>query len=127
MLRLAAFVGTVSIFVGCNTVNDRVTVHYRKQDEAIAKRRAESAAPQMQHSNDSTSYKLHVKGMGCPLCATNVRKAIERQPGVEAVNIDLGKGIVTVASRPNLEPTESDLRQAVANAGFELAKIERAQ
>jgi copper chaperone CopZ len=83
--------------------------------------------PQMQANIATHSYALHVKGMGCPLCATNVRKAIERQPGVGAVNIDLGKGIVTVASRPNLEPTESDLRQAVANAGFELAKIERAQ
>jgi len=68
---------------------------------------------------------LHVKGMGCPLCATNVKKSLERVPGVEKVEIDLGGGVVKVSARANAAPEETALRKAVADAGFECAQVER--
>ena len=37
---------------------------------------------------------LWVSGMGCPLCASNIDKQLERLPGVETVKVDLGTGKV---------------------------------
>jgi copper chaperone CopZ len=68
---------------------------------------------------------LHVKGMGCPLCATNVRKSLERVPGVASVNIDLGAGVVKVSAKADATPDETAIRKAVADAGFELSQVER--
>jgi len=109
MVRLAAL-GVLISMAGC--ASDNATTVASKPSETIS-----VAAP--------GSIALHVKGMGCPLCATNVRKSLERVQGVEAVNIDLGAGIVKVSAKANEVPDEGALRRAVANAGFECAKVER--
>jgi copper chaperone CopZ len=113
MLRLTAAAG-LCLTLGCsNTYENKVNKPYTT-----------TAAP----VNGATGgYALHVKGMGCPLCATNVRKAIERAPGVESVNIDLGAGVVKVSAKADAAPSENDLRKAVMDAGFQLDRIERAQ
>jgi copper chaperone CopZ len=109
MLRLSAAVIVFSV-IGC-AANKETTVS--SKPTAVGS----TAAP--------GSLALHVKGMGCPLCATNVRKSLERVPGVESVNIDLGAGVVKVSVKANQTPEESSIRKAVADAGFELSKVER--
>jgi copper chaperone CopZ len=108
----SAACGVLFLSIGCATA-PTTTAETAKPVETA------SAAPA------TGSMALHVKGMGCPLCATNVRKSLERTPGVDAVNIDLGAGVVKVSARPNLAPEETALRKAVADAGFECSKIER--
>lgn len=107
-----SIIGGVCLLVGCSNTNE-------------AKVHAPVAASSSMPSGGGDGYSLHVKGMGCPLCATNVKKAIERTPGVAAANIDLGSGLVKVSAKADSTPTESDLRQAVTNAGFQLDRIEK--
>ena len=112
MLRSAAL-GVLISLAGCAT--DNATTIAAKPSEAVSA------------TDVSGSMALHVKGMGCPLCATNVRKSIERTQGVESVNIDLGAGVVKVSAKADAAPSETDLRKAVMDAGFQLDRIERAQ
>ena len=110
MLRSAAL-GVLILLVGCAT--DSATKVAAKPSETVSAAAA------------SGSMALHVKGMGCPLCATNVRKSLERVPGVESVNIDLGAGVVKVSAKADQTPDDAAVRKAVADAGFELSKVDR--
>ena len=58
-----------------------------------------------------------VNGMSCGGCVRAVANAIRRRaPGTE-VSVDLDKGLVTVEG----EAPEAEVREAVAQAGFEFA------
>jgi copper chaperone CopZ len=68
---------------------------------------------------------LWVSGMGCPLCATNIDKQLERLSGVKSVAVDLGTGKVRVgmlAGKPH--PSPARFGEAVEDAGFTLVKVE---
>jgi copper chaperone len=60
-----------------------------------------------------------VTGMTCDHCVQAVSGEIAALPGVESVEIDLGRGAVTVSSAAPL--AEADVRAAVDEAGYELA------
>lgn len=68
---------------------------------------------------------VEVRGLGCPLCATNVKKSLERVPGVNSAQVDLGNGTVALAVRDPQKPTDDDLKQAVVAAGFTPVKVIR--
>ena len=116
MLRLAV-VGVSCLFLGCaSTSSDKA---------ATVPSSAAAAMPTAGAADHPGATALYVKGMGCPLCATNVKKSLEKVPGVAAVNIDLKTGIVKVSARADQAPEEPALKKAVADAGFELSKVER--
>jgi len=60
-----------------------------------------------------------VVGMTCGHCVQAVTGELSALPGVDAVQIDLGTGAVTVTSEAPL--TADDVRTAVDEAGYELA------
>lgn len=74
--------------------------------------------------DDGPAVTLWVKGMSCPLCASNVEKQLLRVSGVTRVRIDLGSGAVRVALRPGANPSEAELRAAVRASGFTLDRID---
>jgi len=74
--------------------------------------------------DDGPGVTLWVKGMSCPLCASNVEKQLMRVPGVTRVRIDLGSGAVRAALRTGTTPSEAELRAAVNASGFTLERIE---
>lgn len=59
-----------------------------------------------------------VKGMTCGHCVSAVSGEIGRLGGVTAVDVDLESGTVTVTSDSPL--TDSEVREAVDEAGYEL-------
>src|SRR5262249_34979612 len=65
---------------------------------------------------------LTVKGLGCPLCAANVKKSLEAVPGVTSAAVNLGSGKVTVHASAAV--TDDQIKGAVSQAGFTLEKIE---
>lgn len=67
---------------------------------------------------------LWLKGMSCPLCATNVDKQLKRVEGVKSAAIDLGNGTVTLRLEGSTRPTPRRLAEAVRESGFTLEKIE---
>jgi copper chaperone len=63
---------------------------------------------------------LTVKGLSCPQCAHNVDKQLLKLPGVSAVNVDLGKGLVTLSFAGDQRPTRQQIEQAISDSGFTL-------
>ena len=61
-----------------------------------------------------------VEGMTCSHCENAVRSEILLIPGVRTVNVDLQSGSVTVEAEAVL--TQADVRAAVREAGYELAR-----
>jgi copper chaperone len=60
-----------------------------------------------------------VTGMTCGHCVSAVSDEVGRIDGVTAVDVDLATGAVTVTSAAALDDT--DVREAVDEAGYELA------
>jgi copper chaperone len=60
-----------------------------------------------------------VTGMSCEHCATAVRTEVGKLPGVSEVDVDVAAGTVRVSGEPL--PADAALRQAVEEAGYELA------
>jgi copper chaperone len=60
-----------------------------------------------------------VTGMTCGHCVASVTEEISELPGVEAVDVVLDSGAVTVTSSQPLE--EQSVRAAVEEAGYQLA------
>ena len=66
-----------------------------------------------------TTAQFQVTGMTCSHCVQAVTSEISELPGVDAVQVDLGAGTVTVTSAAPL--ATDDVRAAVDEAGYELA------
>lgn len=60
-----------------------------------------------------------VTGMTCAHCVQAVSGELSALDGVEAVQVDLGSGAVTVTSAAPL--SDEQVREAVDEAGYELA------
>jgi copper chaperone len=60
-----------------------------------------------------------VQGMTCGHCVSSVTEEVGALDGVQAVEVDLASGLVTVTSDRDLP--EADVRAAVTEAGYQLA------
>ena len=60
-----------------------------------------------------------VTGMTCGHCVSAVTEEVSQVPGVEAVDVDLASGSLTVTSGAPVD--ESAVRSAVEEAGYEVA------
>ncbi|EPD31271.1 heavy-metal-associated domain-containing protein [Gleimia europaea] len=71
---------------------------------------------------------LDVKGMTCGHCVMSVTEELSEIGTVESVNVDLS-GNADVASKVHVSTTgdvsDDELRDAIVEAGFELAGINR--
>jgi len=60
-----------------------------------------------------------VTGMSCGHCASSVREEIADIPGVNAVDVDVASGTVTIDSEAPVETAA--IKNAVEDAGYRLA------
>jgi copper chaperone len=65
------------------------------------------------------TLEILVTGMTCDHCARAVRTEVGALPGVSAVDVDVAAGKVMVSGSPL--PGQAALREAIAEAGYELA------
>ena len=72
----------------------------------------------------TSPVKLHVLGMSCPKCVSNVDIQLMRVPGVQKAQIDMGSGVVTVDFDPSKKITRAALAKAVDDSGLTIASIE---
>jgi copper chaperone CopZ len=111
----------IAVAPGCGTGSDSQgtvaegTIHPATQEERDFLKRTEPLS--------ADRVVLHVNGMGCPLCVTNVDMQLYRLKGVEKVQVDLGAGTVSVDLTGDKRPSPAQLEHAVADAGNTLAKI----
>jgi len=67
----------------------------------------------------STTQTFTVTGMTCGHCVSSVQEEVSELPGVEAVDVTLETGAVSVTSAEPLD--EGAVRAAVEEAGYRLA------
>ena len=72
-----------------------------------------------------TEYVVRVDGLACPYCAYGVEKKLKAIDGVEKVQVDLDKGLVTVDVKDGTELTEPQMRQLFQDAGFTFRSMTR--
>ena len=68
------------------------------------------------HTTQTRDYT--VEGMTCSHCVLSVREEVVEVAGVSAVDVDLASGRITVTGQ---EVDDDAIRQAVAEAGYEVA------
>ncbi len=66
-----------------------------------------------------------VAGMSCPLCSNNIEKQLKRDKLVSDVEVDLGRGTVTVYYLAVKIGAEDPIRKSVERAGFTVLNVER--
>ena len=62
---------------------------------------------------------LSVAGMTCQHCVAAVTRAVQALPAVEQVAVDLDRGVVTIAGRPD----PALVRAAIAEEGYEVVSL----
>lgn len=65
-----------------------------------------------------TQYVMRVDGLACPYCAYGIEKKLKQIEGVEKIDVDLEKGLVTVDVREGVALTEPQMVQLFKDAGF---------
>jgi copper chaperone len=64
------------------------------------------------------TLEILVSGMTCEHCARAVRTEVGGLPGVTVVDVDVAAGKVVITGEPL--PGQAELREAIAEAGYEL-------
>lgn len=73
---------------------------------------------------EASAVILEVRGLSCPLCATNLDKKLEGVSGVSMVAVNLEDGLVQVGFNPSgARPSPRALAKAVTDSGFTLVRI----
>jgi mercuric ion binding protein len=72
----------------------------------------------------SSLYRLSVNGMVCSFCAQGIEKRLKAVPGIEAVHIDLSKGLVEISARPGASLEPATLKKAIRDAGYDVRRID---
>jgi len=63
-----------------------------------------------------------VAGVSCEHCCTSIENEVGAVAGVESVEVDLERGVVTVRGR---DVNDDAVRAAIDEAGYEVAAIAR--
>ena len=71
----------------------------------------------MSQTAAQTTRTYAVSGMTCSHCVLSVREEVSEVAGVEAVDVDLASGRLTVTGR---EVSDEAVEAAVADAGYEV-------
>ena len=97
------------------TINDYFPV--------IAMRNAETPG----HGNNTATVNLTVPGMGSDHCANIVSSSLRKVPGVGEVQTNISNHRVTVSVEDPDQADPDTLRQAVENAGYDVAAVNRGE
>jgi len=65
-----------------------------------------------------TQYQMRVDGLACPYCAYGIEKKLKKIDGVEKIDVDLNKGLVTVNVAEGVTLDEARMTQLFKDAGF---------
>jgi copper chaperone CopZ len=68
---------------------------------------------------------IAVKGMVCSFCAQGIKKTFTRKDGVESVDVDLDKKIVTIKTKQGANLTDAEVKESIVDAGYEVLSIDR--
>jgi len=84
-----------------------------------------SLCPPVALATSSSLYRISVNGMVCSFCAQGIEKRLKAVAGIEAVRIDLSKGMVEVTARSGASLDAATLKQTLRDAGYDVRRIDR--
>lgn len=67
---------------------------------------------------ENTHYEMRVDGLACPYCAYGIEKKLSAIDGVQNLDVDLEKGLVSVDVNAGVVLEEAAMRQLFNDAGF---------
>lgn len=67
---------------------------------------------------------IHVEGMGCEKCVAHVKEALEGLDGVSGAEVSLESNTALITM--SKEVADDEIRSAIDEAGYDVAKIEAA-
>lgn len=70
-------------------------------------------------------YVMRVDGLACPYCAYGIEKKLKQIDGVEAIDVDLDRGLVTVNVRDDVKLEDAQMKQLFQDAGFTFRSMTR--
>ncbi|MFN3629217.1 MAG: heavy-metal-associated domain-containing protein [Casimicrobiaceae bacterium] len=71
------------------------------------------------------TVKVTVDGMVCAFCAGSIEKKMKANRETAEVFVSLENRIVAVAEKPGMRLDEAKLREQIADAGYEVKRIDR--
>jgi copper chaperone len=63
-------------------------------------------------------YVMRIDGLACPYCAYGIEKKLKAVDGVEKIDVDLNKGLVTVNVADGVELSDEQMTRLINDAGF---------
>ena len=74
---------------------------------------------------EQVTVTVTVKGMVCSFCAQGIKKTFMRKDGVEKVDVDLDKKLVTITTSQGVTLKDAELTESIVDSGYEVVMIER--
>ncbi len=68
-------------------------------------------------------YEMRVDGLACPFCAYGIEKKFKAMKGVEKIDVDLDKGLVTVDTDGQTTFTDQQMEKLFKDSGFTYRKM----
>ena len=78
-------------------------------------------------TSSSSLYRISVNGMVCSFCVQGIEKRLKAIAGIEAVRIDLSKGMVEVTARSGVSLDAATLKKTLRDAGYDVRRIDRVE
>jgi copper chaperone CopZ len=73
----------------------------------------------------ATTIEMHVNGLVCAFCAQGIEKKLRKFPATADVVVSLEQRLVAVALKDGQDIPDTELRNALTNAGYTVTTIQR--
>ena len=73
----------------------------------------------------AATIEMHVNGLVCAFCAQGIEKKLRKFPATADVVVSLEQRLVAVALKDGQDIPDTELRQALTNAGYTVTTIQR--
>lgn len=73
----------------------------------------------------AATIEMKVNGLVCGFCAQGIEKTLRKNPATADVFVSLENRLVAVATHDGADITDTELRKALTDAGYEVKAIER--
>jgi len=73
----------------------------------------------------AATIEMHVNGLVCAFCAQGIEKKLRKFPATADVVVSLEQRLVAVALKDGQDIPDTELRNALKNAGYTVTTIER--
>ena len=86
---------------------------------------ASGIANNMEKASCEDTINIKVNGLVCDFCARSLEKVFLKRGDVAGIKVDLGKGLVVIATKPGSAIDDATLTKLITDSGYNIAAIGR--